>query len=173
VPQKAAGPVSAATDNEARDGDALAGAICIEATRLEAFAQTLGGARDQRKSDRIEREVVDRHLPIAAKAQRYPPPKRLIRRGSETFSFHSGGLKYVATSRYPDGRFAEIFISFNKSCSNTYAAARDSSIALSIALQFCIPVETIRHVLLRDARGIASSPVGVALDITCSEAPTL
>jgi hypothetical protein len=29
------------------------------------------------------------------------------------------------------------------------------------------------HVLLRDARGIASFPVGVTLDITCSEAATL
>ena len=101
-------------------------------------------------------------------------PKGLFDAGPKRSVFTAADLKYVAsTSRYPDGRLAEIFISFNKSCSNTYAAARDSSVALSIALQFGTRVEAIRHVLLRDARGIASSPVGVALDITCSEAPTL
>jgi hypothetical protein len=31
------------------------------------------------------------------------------------------------------------------------------------------PVETIRHALLRDGRGVASSPLGMALDLIVGE----
>jgi hypothetical protein len=48
-------------------------------------------------------------------------------------------------------------------------AARDSAVVCSIALQFGIPVDTIRHALLRDARGIANSPLGAALDLLAGE----
>jgi hypothetical protein len=43
--------------------------------------------------------------------------------------------------------------------------ARDSAVAASLALQFGCPLETLRRALLRDAHGVASSPLGVALDI--------
>jgi hypothetical protein len=39
----------------------------------------------------------------------------------------------------------------------------------SFALQYGVPVEVIRHALLRDSRGRASSPLGVALDMLTAE----
>ena len=88
------------------------------------------------------------------------------RRASETFSFRCNGMPYSASiSRFSDGRLAEIFISNGKAGSDADAAARDSGIVCSISLQFGAPVETIRHALLRDSRGAASSPLGIALDM--------
>jgi hypothetical protein len=88
------------------------------------------------------------------------------RRASETIAFECGGQHYRATvSRFPDDRLAEIFLTNGKAGSDTDAAARDSAVVCSIALQFGTPVNVIRHALLRDSRGVASSPLGVALDL--------
>jgi ribonucleoside-diphosphate reductase alpha chain len=82
-------------------------------------------------------------------------------------------MKPIASiSRYPDGRLAEIFITSNKNGSDADAAARDASITCSLALQFGCPAEVIRHALLRDARGVASSPLGAALDLLAFEGAT-
>ena len=87
------------------------------------------------------------------------------RRASETFTFECNGLNYRCTiSRYPDGNLAEIFISNSKAGSHSDSAAKDSAVVCSIALQYGVPVEVIRRALLRDARGVASSPLGTALD---------
>jgi ribonucleoside-diphosphate reductase alpha chain len=88
------------------------------------------------------------------------------RRRSESFSFECNGLKYTATaSWFDDGRLAEIFLSNCKAGSHSDAAAKDSAVVCSIALQHGVPVETIRKALLRDARGNPSSPLGAALDL--------
>jgi ribonucleoside-diphosphate reductase alpha chain len=93
------------------------------------------------------------------------------RRPSETFSFECGGMRYTATvSYFPDGRLAEIFLSNSHAGSHADSAARDSAIVCSLALQHGTPLDTIRNALLRDPRGIASSPLGVALDIICMDA---
>jgi hypothetical protein len=87
------------------------------------------------------------------------------RRASQQIAFECNALKYVATvSFFPDGGLAEIFLSNAKAGSHSDAAAKDSAVVASIALQYGVPVETIRKALLRDARGVASSPLGVALD---------
>jgi hypothetical protein len=88
------------------------------------------------------------------------------RRSSENFSFECNGLKYTATvSRYTNGNVSEVFISNNKPSSQSDVNARDAGIAASLALQFGCPLQTLRHALLRDAHGKASSPLGVALDL--------
>lgn len=88
------------------------------------------------------------------------------RRGSETFSLECARLAYIATvSRFDDGRLGEIFLTNNKSGSSVDAAARDSAIVCSIALQYGADVEVIRKALCRDARGGANGPLGVALDM--------
>jgi hypothetical protein len=88
------------------------------------------------------------------------------RRDSENFSFQWAGMHFVATvSRFYDGRLAEIFLSNGKIGSDADAAARDSAVVCSIALQFGVPIETIRHALLRDLHGSAASPLGYALDL--------
>jgi hypothetical protein len=88
------------------------------------------------------------------------------RRACETFSFVCNELNYTATvSYFADGRLAEIFLQNRRANSHSDAAAKDSGIVCSLALQGGVPLETIRHALLRDAQGNASSPLGVALDL--------
>jgi hypothetical protein len=88
------------------------------------------------------------------------------RRSSETRDIECGGRRYrCTTSRFADGRLAEIFLSNNKAGSDSDTVARDSAIVCSIALQYGADVETIRKALCRDARGKASGPLGVALDL--------
>lgn len=88
------------------------------------------------------------------------------RRPAEHFDFECNGLTYTASiGRFADGRLAEIFISSDKSGSHSDCAAKDSVVVCSIALQFGVPVDVIRHALLRDTRGVASSPLGAALDL--------
>ena len=88
------------------------------------------------------------------------------RRSCETFSFVCNDLDYTATvSYFPDGRLAEIFLSNRRANSHSDAAAKDSGVVCSIALQHNVGVDIIRHALLRDERGVASSPLGIALDI--------
>ena len=95
-----------------------------------------------------------------------PREKLPDRRPCESFSFECNNLHYTASiSRYADGRLAEIFLGNAKAGSHSDAAAKDSAVVCSIALQHGVPVETIRKALLRDARGNPSSPLGMALDI--------
>jgi ribonucleoside-diphosphate reductase alpha chain len=94
----------------------------------------------------------------------------LNRRRSTTFNFRCSGLTYSATiSFFDDGRLPEVFLTNGKCGSDSDAAARDSAVVCSIALQFGTPVDVIRGALLRDPRGVASSPLGVALDLIASE----
>jgi hypothetical protein len=96
------------------------------------------------------------------------------RRASETFAFECNGLNYVATiSRFSDGRLAEIFLGNAKAGSHSDAAAKDSAVVASIALQYGTPADVIRKALLRDPRGIASSPLGIALDLLAEPVGTI
>ena len=93
------------------------------------------------------------------------------RRACESFSFTHGAMNYVASiARYDDGRLAEIFLTNHKVGSDAEAAARDSAVVCSIALQFGVPVEIICKALLRDSGGNPSSPLGVALLLADKEA---
>jgi hypothetical protein len=92
------------------------------------------------------------------------------RRPAETFGVECHGLKYTATiSRFEDGRLSEIFLSNHKSGSQSDANARDSAVVCSLALQHGVPLEVIRHALLRDSRGNAETPLGAVIDIICKE----
>jgi hypothetical protein len=95
------------------------------------------------------------------------PRRRLPnRRANESFSFQCNGLVYVATvASYPTGGLAEIFIGNAKAGSHSDAAAKDAAILCSLCLQHGVSVDTIRRALLKDARGVAASPIGAALDL--------
>jgi ribonucleoside-diphosphate reductase alpha chain len=83
------------------------------------------------------------------------------RRHSESFNFDCNGIRYCCTiSRFPDGRLAEIFISNAKAGSHSDAAAKDAAVVASIAFQYRVPVDVMRHSLLRDPSGRPSSPLG-------------
>ena len=89
------------------------------------------------------------------------------RRASFNFNFNRGTHQCIATISYFPGsdRIAEIFLGNGRAGSDVDAAAKDSAIICSIALQHNVPVETIRRALLRDPRGNPSSPLAAALDI--------
>jgi hypothetical protein len=90
----------------------------------------------------------------------------------ESFNFTHGGMSYTASiARYPDGRLAEVFLSNHKSGSDADAAAKDSAVVCSLALQHGVSAETIRRALLRDSRGNPSSPSGAALDLIAEHSP--
>jgi hypothetical protein len=87
------------------------------------------------------------------------------RRATESFDLQIGGLRYVVSAgRFADGKLAEIFISNAKAGSDCDTAARDSAVVASIALQYGVPIEVLRHALMRDAQGRPSGPLGAALD---------
>jgi hypothetical protein len=93
------------------------------------------------------------------------------RRSSETFSFECGPHRFIATVSYFPGtnRLAEIFLGNGRAGSDVDTSAKDSAIVASIALQHNVSLDTIRHALLRDSHGVASSPLGVALDMLAGE----
>jgi hypothetical protein len=95
------------------------------------------------------------------------------RRASKTLAFQCGPHRYLATVSYFPGtdRLAEIFLGNGRAGSDVDAAAKDSAVVCSIALQFGVPADVIRHALLRDAQGRASSPLGAALDTLAKEGP--
>jgi ribonucleoside-diphosphate reductase alpha chain len=88
------------------------------------------------------------------------------RRPNQSFTFELNALRYHATvSFFADGRVGEVFITNTKPSSQSDVNARDAAVAASLALQFGCPIDVLRKALLRDPRGVASSPLGAALDI--------
>src|SRR5262249_20777314 len=63
-----------------------------------------------------------------------------------TFDLEVGGLHYVVSvGHFADGALAEIFITNGKAGSDSDTAARDSAVVASIALQFGVPLDLLRH----------------------------
>ncbi len=107
---------------------------------------------------------------IPIPATRVPLPNR---REAEHFQFTCGGIQYIASiGRFDNGGLAEIFIFSGKAGSQADVSARDAAVVASIALQYGVPLDVMRHALVRDPRGEAGSPLGVALDILASEIKT-
>jgi hypothetical protein len=87
------------------------------------------------------------------------------RRAAETFNLEVAGLRYTCTvGRFDDGRVAEIFLTNHKAGSHAGIMASDAAVLASIALQYGAPLEILRKAMMRDPRGTASGPLGVALD---------
>jgi hypothetical protein len=95
------------------------------------------------------------------------PRQRLPnRRANVTFALEVSGVRFVATvSRFVDGTLGEIFLQTDNVRSAAGIVANDAAIAASLALQFSCRVETLCRALSRDARGTATSPLGVAVDL--------
>jgi hypothetical protein len=101
----------------------------------------------------------------AAARQRLPN-----RRPAETWDIKVGGLKYtVSVGYYESGQVGEIFLTNHKAGSAAGMMASDSAVLCSIALQHGVPIETLRHALMRDSRGRPSGPLGVVLDQLAQE----
>jgi ribonucleoside-diphosphate reductase alpha chain len=92
------------------------------------------------------------------------------RRGCELFDFESMGVHFTAgIGRYPDGRIAELFLDNHKAGSAVGTLVRDLAIVFSFAIQHGADAQAIRCALCRDTTGRALGPLGVVLDLICSE----
>jgi hypothetical protein len=75
------------------------------------------------------------------------------------------GARFVLTAGfYPDDRLGEIFLNADRANSLLDFLMSDAAILASLALQYGAPLDEIRHALKRDARGVAASPIGAAVD---------
>jgi len=87
------------------------------------------------------------------------------KRACETVAFEQDGSQYCLTvGFYPDGRPGEIFLNHDRGDSLLDVLTSDAAILASLALQHGCTLETIAHALKRDARGVAASPIGAAVD---------
>jgi hypothetical protein len=92
------------------------------------------------------------------------------RRSAETFEIDALGLRFRATiGRHPSGKIGEIFRSNHRVNSMAGIMASDAAVVASIALQYGVPLDVIRHALMRDSRGKPSGPLGVVLDLIAEE----
>ena len=89
------------------------------------------------------------------------------RRAAETFQLTHGGKNttfMVTFGYYENLRLGEIFISGAKAGSEVEAVARDGAVLLSIALQYGVPVETIKGAITRNLDGTPSTIIGAVVD---------
>lgn len=87
------------------------------------------------------------------------------RRPNEIQVFDRDGIRVTATIGYkPDGSVGEIFLNADRADSMLDVLMSDAAIIASIALQHGVPLQQIAHSLKRDKLGIASSPIGAAID---------
>jgi ribonucleoside-diphosphate reductase alpha chain len=99
--------------------------------------QPLSDINDTKKAAAAQTAAVEPH-------ERRPERKRLPKkRPAQTVSFSVGGAEgYMIASNYPDDGLGELFIKMSKQGS-TLAGVMDAfSIAISIALQYGVPLET-------------------------------
>jgi hypothetical protein len=100
----------------------------------------------------------------------YARQKLPDRRACETLEFSHAGFRYVASiGRFHNGDLAEVFLSGPKTGTDVASAARDSSIVASIALQFGVPPEVLRHGIGRNSDGSAAGPLGKLLDLIAKD----
>jgi hypothetical protein len=87
------------------------------------------------------------------------------RRPNETQEFERDGIRIKMTIGYkPNGDVGEIFLNADRANSMIDVLMSDAAIIASIALQHGVPLRQIAHAIKRDKFGIASSPIGAAID---------
>lgn len=93
------------------------------------------------------------------------------RRLADTFNFQVGSQRYIATvGHFPDGRPAELFVNgAMRAGTEADINCCDGAIAVSLALQYGCPLETLRSGMKRNEDGSAQGPLGAALDLANGE----
>jgi hypothetical protein len=95
---------------------------------------------------------------------RRPLPQR---RRSENFDMEFGGFSkryYITVGYYDDGGIGEVFINHPVSGLQSEAIARDGAVAVSLALQYGVPLETLQHAVTRNDNNEPTSIVGAVVD---------
>ncbi|HEY8655086.1 MAG TPA: vitamin B12-dependent ribonucleotide reductase, partial [Dermatophilaceae bacterium] len=99
------------------------------AAKGAAADKVAGTAKDEKENVRIEYRPVRKRLPK--------------RRPSQTISFSVGGAEgYLTAGSYPDDGLGELFLKFGKQGSTLGGVMDAFSIAVSIGLQYGVPLET-------------------------------
>ncbi|WP_433368664.1 vitamin B12-dependent ribonucleotide reductase [Actinoplanes sp. CA-142083] len=105
--------------------------------------QPLSAAGSSSKKEAAAVEVAS--APVVEKVVEYRPVRKRLpkKRPSETVSFSVGGAEgYLTASSYPDDGLGEVFLKMSKQGS-TLAGVMDAfSVAISIGLQYGVPLET-------------------------------
>lgn len=87
------------------------------------------------------------------------------RRLNETETFERDQIQITVTTGFkPDGEIGEIFVNALPQNSMIDLILSDAAIIASLALQHGVSVRQLAHSIKRDSFGIASSPIGAALD---------
>jgi hypothetical protein len=87
------------------------------------------------------------------------------RRAAQTFDLrHGKNVFEVTVGFYPNSAIGEVFVTGGKTGSDMEAVCRDAAVLLSIAIQYGIPLSTIRGAITREQNGAASSVIGAVLD---------
>lgn len=87
------------------------------------------------------------------------------RRLSENLEFERDGSRYRMTVGYhPSGEVGEIFLNADRAESLLDVLVNDAAILVSLCLQHGVTLAKITHAVKRDKLGLASSPIGAALD---------
>jgi hypothetical protein len=79
---------------------------------------------------------------------------------------------YATVRRYDNGGVAEVFIANHKPSSMAGILASDSAELCPIVLRHGVPIETLRHALIRDRSGKLPSLLGAVLDQLAQEGTT-
>ena len=88
------------------------------------------------------------------------------RRNSEVIGFSHDGLAYQGqVSWLADGRPIEIFLDAGKAGTALQAIARDSAVAVSLALQHGASLAVLRGAMTRGDGDLAAGPLGRMLDL--------
>ena len=89
------------------------------------------------------------------------------RRMSEIIAFRHSGIAYTGSVSYceDNGLACEVFLDGGKAGTAVQSVARDSAVAVSLALQYGAPVSVIRAALARNGDGTPSGPLGAMLDL--------
>jgi ribonucleoside-diphosphate reductase alpha chain len=107
--------------------------------------QPLSDARAKKAGNEAETASTEGPAPVEKVRVEYRPVRKRLpkRRPSQTTSFAVGGAEgYLTAGSYPDDGLGEIFLKFGKQGS-TLAGVMDAfSIAVSIGLQYGVPLET-------------------------------
>ncbi|MEU4420337.1 vitamin B12-dependent ribonucleotide reductase [Actinoplanes sp. NPDC024001] len=104
--------------------------------------QPLSAAKKEKPSTEVAEKAPE---PVVEKVIEYRPIRKRLpkKRPSETVSFSVGGAEgYLTASSYPDDGLGEVFLKMSKQGS-TLAGVMDAfSVAISIGLQYGVPLET-------------------------------
>ncbi|MCC7016748.1 MAG: vitamin B12-dependent ribonucleotide reductase, partial [Rhodospirillales bacterium] len=103
---------------------------------VERIAAGASAVRAEVVAERVVERVVER---VAERAKRERPPSR--RKGYIQKAIVGGHKVYLHTGEYADGRLAEIFVDMHKEGAAFRSLMNNFAIAISIGLQYGVPLE--------------------------------